>query len=406
MRTCRAIQKTERANERAPDEKEQPPTKRQAVGKSHTPEPDEATTKARKAMAEKVQKAAAQVPKLLSQAGLPGVLEFVSQLDVDILIELVLSRMAYLPADSPPADATTQSCLDRQVSICRAHVAATNIKAEHTKTSSEPPAPVPSVPSSLAHSSGPLPKQGSVPKIEPAPAPARLPSPPPRPRPKLQVLLLPPAEMDALRGGTIRRILSAPRTFASVQRLRMVAKLAPAANTPEGQELLRGFTSLLGNDQEAALELVLSWLFALFRNQCCKLLDPDHTGVERELSDIEKSNSIDASHVYLSALESVFETLCRASHAEDRMPSNRLPPVTTLVTEVPLLPEGVVRRGLEFLCRLSPQWGKVALLTMRELIKSKHKLKHIMLQLAIEQLLRMRDPDLRSGTMRMLANQV
>jgi hypothetical protein len=355
-------------------------------------------------MLQKVQKAAAQVPKLLGQAGLPGVQEFANCLDADILIELVLSRMAYLPAESPPAEATAQSYLERQVAICQAHFDTTSIKSEADNLPRPPLASALSVPS--LPEPAPLHEQEPLPKDEPAPAPTRLPSSSPRSSPKLHVPLLPASEIDKLRGGTIRRILSAPRTFAAVQRLRMVAKLAPAANTPEGQQLLQGFTSLLETDKEAALELVLSWLFALFRNQCCKLYDPNHGDAERELSEVEKSNSFDASHVYLSALESVLETLFRASQAEERMQSNRLPPITTLITEVPLLPEGVVRRRLEFLCRLSSPWGKVALLTMRELIKSKHKLKHTMLQLAIEQLLRMRDADLRSGTMRMLANQV
>lgn len=349
---------------------------------------------ARAAMADKVVRVAAQVPKLLCRAGLPGVLEFIGRLDSDTLIELVLSRMAYLPAHSPPADATIKVFLDAQIAACKRHVEATA------------PAPAPA-PTPAAIASAPA----AAPEVKPEPVAAILePTPPPsppaaRPRPRVRVPQLSAPECEALRGAAIRRILAAPATLAPTQRLRTVAKLAPAANSPEGQELLRGFTALLATDQEAALELAISWLYSLFLNQCRHLQDPARPGHERATTDAQQMASVEAAQLYLSALESAFETLYRACGAADRMPVSRLPPVTVLITQVPLLPEGVVRRSLEFLCRLSPAWGKVALLTMRELIKSKHTLKPVMLQLAIEQLLRMRDAELRSGTMRMLANQ-
>ena len=126
----------------------------------------------------------------------------------------------------------------------------------------------------------------------------------------------------------------------------------------------------------------------------------------RALSDVEAERSVDAASAYLSALESVISSVCDVTKADDRIGPKRLPPITVLLAEVPLLLEGGLVRRLTWLCDRSPAWGKVALLTMRELIMSKHTRKRVLLSLAISQLLEMQNADLQQSTVRMLANQV
>ena len=183
----------------------------------------------------------------------------------------------------------------------------------------------------------------------------------------------------------------------------MVSKLAPAAHTPEGRELLYGFKDLIKEDVAAALNLATTWLYHLFIRQCTRL--PPNIP---EPSERTRSAGTEAATVYLSGLESVLSTLCDHTSARDRTPSDgmKLPPIAVLLTQAPLLPEGIARKRLEWLCTRGSDWGKVALMTMRELIKSKHALKPVVLQLSIKQLLRMQDGDLKASTVRMLANQV
>ena len=362
-----------------------------------------------------------------------AVMDFVSALKQETLIDLIISRMAFLPDDSPAEGADLDQCREEQIKICRERLheieqlaPVSEPKVNGVPKSSTPPASPPRpVSAPLQPAAQPAaPAAPAAPALEPAPKPAALPAtavkreptppkqpsppPPPKPRPKLRAKPLSPADAAAVQGAAIARILGAPRTLAPRQRLLAVAKLAPAANSPEGQQLLLGFATLLQQDQQAALNLAVAWLYELFLRQCHTLHDPSLQG-GRAASDTDESAlaaSTAAADVYLSALESVFESLISKCAAEDRLPTSKLPPATMLVMEVPVLPERLVVNRLDQMCRISPLWGKVALLTMRELIKSKHALKPVMLRMAIDQLMKMKDPELKSVTMRMLANQV
>ena len=336
--------------------------------------------------------AVAQVPLLLVHGGMPSVMEFVKQLPEETLIDVVLSRMPFLPRECPAESVTIEQCLATQRAICAALVNGAAAPAAAARTGT-PPATPPSRPPSAPAVKG-----------EPSPPPAPA---PPRARPKVRAAPLRPAEAAQMQGAVIRRILAAPPTLNPGLRLRAVAKLAPAANTPEGQELLRGFRSLLASDMDAALELVILWLYTLFLRQCCKLPDPATPGADLPISAAAQAAGIDAAAIYLSALESVFQTLADTSSPTDRLATGeRLPPLTKLISEVPLLPEGIVKRRLEHLFSISAAWGRVALATMRKLIQSKHALKPVMLSVAIQQMLHMRDPELQHAAMRMLTNQV
>ena len=206
----------------------------------------------------------------------------------------------------------------------------------------------------------------------------------------------------------IRRILKAPATLTPELRIAMVAKLAPVPNSPEGHELLSCFKQMLrDNEHRTALDLVTSWLFVLFTRQV-KCVPPSCPEPSKKALDA----TTEASNIYLSALESVVQVLIEGCTAEDRLPPKGrekvgLPPVTVLMAEVPLLPEHLAKKRLEHMFALAGSgWGKVALFTMRELIRSKHVLKSVMLQLAIKQVLIMRNGDLKDKAIKMLANQV
>lgn len=326
---------------------------------------------------------------LFATTGMPGVVNFVHKIDVDVLIELVISRMANLPATSPPGSLTTVDQLALQQSAC---ARALNL-------------PPPAAPAVKPEAEGdPAPAQ--PPDTAPAPKPEPTPAPPPvvpaaRAPPKLRVTPLSAEDRLFIQESTIRNILRAPPTLCPALRTAMVAKLAPAAHSPEGRELLCGFKNLIKVDVTAALDLVITWLYHLFIRQCTRL--PQNVP---EPSERARAAGTEAATVYLSGLESVLSTLCDHTDAKDRTPGRKLPPITVLLTEAPLLPEGIARKRLEWLCTRGSDWGKVALLTMRELIKSKHSLKPVVLRLSIKQLLRMQDGDLKGKTVRMLANQV
>jgi hypothetical protein len=355
---------------------------------------------------ERAQAAADQVPRLLIQSGMKAVSAFVDQLDRNVLVELIISRMRYLPSESPPEHLTSHDCLKLQIDRCTAALASSAVKLE-------PITPQPATPpAAQTVSSKPEPDVPAKPPVDPAPPPAK-PVKPPKPqrapRPKIHVTMPSREERMLVQQLAVRRILKAPQTLTPTLRIAMVAKLAPAADSPEGHELLRCFKELLGTDKRAAIDLVLSWLFVLFTRQCARV-PPNCPKPSREALDA----STKASTVYLSGLESVLRTLLENSTAEDRLPGTGrdkgLPPVTVLLGEVPLLPELLAKKRLEWMFALTgpsgANWGKVALFTMRELIKSKHVLKPVMLQLAIKQLLIMRDGDLKDQAIKMLANQV
>lgn len=326
---------------------------------------------------------------LFATTGMPGVVNFVHKIDVDVLIELVISRMANFPSSSPPDSMTTAELLTVQQAACaKALQLPAPAPAAVKREPEAQPATIPTLP--------PIP----APKPEPKPAPPPV-APPPRPPPKLRVTPLSAEDRLFIQESTIRNILQAPPTLDPALRTAMVAKLAPAAHSPEGRELLCGFKNLIKVDVTAALDLVITWLYHLFIRQCTQL-----PADVPEPSERTRAAGTEAATVYLSGLESVLSTLCDHTDAKDRTPGRRLPPITVLLTEAPLLPEGIARKRLEWLCTRGSDWGKVALLTMRELIKSKHSLKPVVLQLSIKQLLRMQDGDLKGKTVRMLANQV
>lgn len=329
---------------------------------------------------------------LFATTGMRGVVNFVHKIDVDVLIELVISRMANLPSSSPPDTMTTDELLTLQQAACAKTL---NLPGPGSIPSHQP---VKSEPTPPASTDTPAPAVTPPPELKPAPAPV---APPVRPPPKLRVPELTADDRQFIQESTIRNILRAPRTLDPALRTAMVAKLAPAAHSPEGRELLFGFKSLIKTDVTAALDLAITWLYHLFIRQCTRL--PQNVP---EPSERTRAAGTEAATVYLSGLESVLSTLCDHTDAKDRTPTRKLPPITVLLTEAPLLPEGIARKRLEWLCTRGSDWGKVALLTMRELIKSKHSLKPVVLQLSIKQLLRMQDGDLKGKTVRMLANQV
>jgi hypothetical protein len=330
-------------------------------------------------------RAAEHVPRLLVNAGMPAVSNFISQLDTYVLVELIISRMVYLPEETPADDLTPEGCLKLQRDRCAAALGSSNMKVEPDDA---PPASPPTVQAT------PVMVKEEVKHLSPPPKP-------PKPsRPQIRATFPSPQDCLFVQSTCVRRILKAPATLAPGLRTAMAAKLAATAASPEGLELLRCFKDMLKTDMRAALDLALSWLFVLFARQCTRL-----PPTAPEPSSEAAAASTQAATVYLSGLESILSTLLENTTPEDRLP-NRLPPVTVLLTEVPVLPETIAKKRLEWLFNRGGGWGKVALFAMREVIKSKHVLKPMMLQLAIKQLLVMRDGELKDQTIKMLANQV
>lgn len=403
---CRTKSKAQRAQERAEvAAEEQPPLTRakldNGVSAKKVVDPFAALPGYRLAS----ERAAEHIPRLLVQSGMSAVTNFVDQLDRNVLVELIISRMVHLPSESPPAHLTPEGCLKLQLERCAAALGPSVDKLEPATPPASPPAAAAVVAPTAPRPQPDLPAQ---PPVEPAAPPVR-PVTPPKPqrasRPKIQATMPAHNERMMVQQLAVRRILKAPHTLNPALRTAMAAKLAPAADSPEGHELLKCFKELLVTDKRAALDLVLSWLFVLFTRQCARV-PPTCPEPSQEALDA----STKASTIYLSGLESVLRTLLENSSAEDRLPpkgrEKGLPPVTVLLTEVPLLPEHMAKKRLEWMFGLGGSWGKVALFAMRELIKSKHVLKPVMLQLAIKQLLIMRDGELKDQAIKMLANQV
>lgn len=344
------------------------------------------------------------------RSGISAVSHFVDKLDGNVLVEVIISRMIHLPSEPPPDHLTPEGCLKLQLDRCSA-LLGEKVGPQVSAIATQAPAPVAATPA--ADQAAPQVKleeqkalQEPVASVAAPPRVVTPPKPQRAPRPNIHAVMPPRDERMLVQQLAVRRILKAPHTLAPALRTAMAAKLAPAADSPEGHELLRCFKELLSTDKRAALDLVLSWLFVLFTRQCARVPPSCPQPTQAALDASTK-----ASTIYLSGLESVLRTLLENCTAEDRLPSKGrekgLPPVTVLLGEVPLLPEHLAKKRLEWMFALAgTNWGKVALFTMRELIKSKHVLKPVMLQLAIKQLLIMRDGELKDQAIKMLANQV
>ena len=406
MYFCRTKSKAQRAQGRAEVEAEEQPPLSRAKIENGEPVPVKKHVDPFSPLPEydlAAKRAAEHIPRLLAQAGMSAVTNFVDKLDVNVLVEVIISRMVHLPSEGPPDHLTPEACLKLQLERCAAALGSTVVKLEPVTPPASPPAaqaapqPQPGLPAQLA--------------AEPAAPPPR-PATPQKPqravRPKIRTTGCLQPQRILLQQHAIRRILKAPQTLTPELRIAMASKLAPQPNSPEGHELLTCFKQLLREDQHrTALDLVTSWLFVPFTRQV-KCVPPNCPEPSQQALD----RTTEASNIYLSALESVVQVLIEGCTAEDRLPPTGrekvgLPPVAVLMGEVPLLPEHLARKRLEHMFALSgSSWGKVALFTMRELIRSKHVLKPVMLQLAIKQVLIMRNGDLKDKAIKMLANQV